>query len=123
MSLARDRPRVPQEHLPLTPVAFEILLALAAGARHGYAILQDIETRTEGRIALHAGTLYRALARLTEGGLLEELEDQPAPDDDERRRYYRLTRLGRGVAVAEARRLERQVVEARARALLGRGAP
>lgn len=108
--------------LPLTPVAFEILLALADEARHGYAILKDVESRTGGRMALHAGTLYRALARLTEDGLLEELEEgeEDADSSDGRRRYYRLTGLGRRVAVAEANRLERQVVDARARAILGR---
>lgn len=114
--------RPADEHLPLTPVAFEILLALAAGALHGYAILRNVETRTEGRMALHAGTLYRALARLTDDGLLRESEE--ADDDgpaDARRRYYRLTPLGRRVALAEAARLERQVVDARA--LLGRATP
>jgi DNA-binding PadR family transcriptional regulator len=120
MMLSEPRRR-PDEHLPLTPVAFEILLALAAGALHGYAILQDIDARTGGRLSLHAGTLYRALARLAEAGLLEELEGRPDAGVDERRRYYRLTRLGRRVAAAEAARLERQVGVARARALLGGG--
>lgn len=108
----------PSEHLPLTPVAFEILLALAEGPRHGYAILQDVEARTEGRVSLHPGTLYRALARMTEDGLLEESEE--ADSEDGRRRYYRVTGLGRRVAAAEAERLERQVTDARARAFLGR---
>jgi DNA-binding PadR family transcriptional regulator len=122
MTLSEPRRRTPDEHLPLTPVAFEILLALAGGALHGYAILQDIEARTGGRLALHAGTLYRALARLAEAALLEELEGPSGPGEDGRRRYYRLTRLGRRVAAAEAARLERQVGVARARALLGGGA-
>ncbi len=74
--------------LPLTPVAFEILLALADGERHGYSILQEVETRTGGAVALHAGTLYRALARLLESALIEELDAPPdRADDDERRRY------------------------------------
>ena len=109
--------------LPLSPVAFEILLALADGDRHGYSILQEIETRSSGAISLHAGTLYRALARLLESGLIDELEAPPASgNDDERRRYYRLTSRGIAVARAEASRLEGQVMAARARRLL-KGSP
>jgi len=109
--------------LPLTPVAFEILLALARGEMHGYAMMRDIEARTDGRMSLHAGTLYRALGRLLEDGLLEELDERPDPEvDDQRRRYYRLSGLGRAVAAAEASRLERQVGAARARRLLEGGA-
>jgi DNA-binding PadR family transcriptional regulator len=105
--------------LPLTPVAFEILLALADGERHGYSILQEVETRTGGAVALHAGTLYRALARLLESALIEELDAPPdRADDDERRRYYRLSDRGIAVARAEAARLESQVSAARARRLL-----
>lgn len=106
-------------HLPLTPVAFEILLALAGEDRHGYAILQAIAERTGGRIEPHAGSLYRALGRLTDEGLLAEVEGPGGEGDDERRRYYRLTPFGRRVAGAEAARLEEQVGVARARALLG----
>jgi DNA-binding PadR family transcriptional regulator len=109
--------------LPLSPVAFEILLALADGNRHGYSILQEIESRTGGAISLNAGTLYRALARLLEHALIEELDEPPASaNDDERRRYYRLTSRGIAVARAEATRLERQVAAARARRLL-KGSP
>jgi DNA-binding PadR family transcriptional regulator len=110
--------------LPLTPVAFEILLALAGGEQHGYAIMLDVEQRTNGAISLHAGSLYRALNRLLEAGLIEELDERPEPDkDDERRRYYRLTAKGLAVARGEARRLELQVEAARHRRLLpgGRG--
>ena len=108
--------------LPLTSVAFEILLSLAGQDRHGYHIMQAVERRTEGRIVLHAGTLYRALARLVDSGLIEELEERPASrDDDERRRYYRLTDFGREVAQAEASRLESQVRAARSVQLLKRG--
>jgi DNA-binding PadR family transcriptional regulator len=107
--------------LPLTPVAFEILLALADGDRHGYAIMREVEHRSDGAVRLHAGTLYRALARLLESGLIEELEGTAARDDDERRRSYRLTERGIAVARAEAGRLEQQVAAARARRLL-RGA-
>ena len=109
----------PASFLPLTPVAFEILLALAEGEQHGYLIMLDVERRTEGAITLHAGTLYRALNRLLESGLIEELDERPDPEnDDERRRYYRITTLGDGVAREEARRLERQVAAARSRRLL-----
>src|SRR6266545_7754666 len=100
--------------LPLTPVVLEIALALAAGERHGYEIMQDVERRTDGTIVLHPGTLYRALGRLLDQGLIEELADRPAAGgDDERRRYYRLTALGHAVARAEVERLTSQVSAAR----------
>lgn len=109
----------PGSFLPLTPIAFEVLLSLASGDAHGYRILTDIEARTGGRLRLHPGTLYRAIARLVEQGLLEELEEQLDPERaDERRRYYGLTVLGRRVAAAEAARLEAQVRHARAMRLL-----
>jgi DNA-binding PadR family transcriptional regulator len=105
--------------LPLTPLAFEILLALADGERHGYSILQEVEHRAAGAVALNAGTLYRALARLLEAGLIDEVAEPPRPDGtDERRRYYALTARGIAVAKAEAERLEGQVAAARARRLL-----
>jgi DNA-binding PadR family transcriptional regulator len=106
----------PDDFLPLTPVAFEILLALGNESRHGYAIMQEVEARTGGRLSLHAGTLYRALGRLVDEGLLEELE--PPAADDERRRYYGITPLGRRVASAEAERLTAQLEVARARKFL-----
>ena len=109
-------------YLPLTPVSFEILLALAGGEQHGYAVMLDVERRTSGGIALHAGSLYRALNRLLEAGLIEELEERPDPEhDDDRRRYYRLTPRGLEVARGEARRLELQVEAARQRRLLPGG--
>jgi DNA-binding PadR family transcriptional regulator len=107
----------PESFLPLTPVAFEILLALADNERHGYSILQEVETRSGGAVSLHAGTMYRALARLLESDLIEEL-DSPVRDDDERRRYYRLTTRGIAVARAEVGRLEGQLAAARTRRLL-----
>jgi DNA-binding PadR family transcriptional regulator len=111
----------PESFLPLTPVAFEILLALADGERHGYSILQEVETRSGGAVSLHAGTLYRALARLLESDLIEELRSSPDPSsDDERRRYYRLTSRGVAVARAEVGRLEGQLAAARTRRLLKR---
>jgi DNA-binding PadR family transcriptional regulator len=109
----------PGTFLPLTPVAFEILLALADGERHGYSILQEVESRSGGAVALHAGTLYRALARLLESELIDELSESPDPSsDDERRRYYRLTTRGIAVARAEIARLESQLAAARSRRLL-----
>jgi len=114
-----SRPEV-ESFLPLTAVAFEILLALAAGDQHGYSVMQEVERRTDGRIALHPGTLYRALGRLLDTGVIEELDERPAEgSDDERRRYYRLTPLGHAVARAEAERLASQVNAARARLLRG----
>ena len=108
----------PDDFLPLTPVAFEILLALGNGERHGYAVMQEVERRTGGRTSLHPGTLYRALGRLVDTGLLEELEDHPV-EGDERRRYYALTGLGRRVAMAESDRLASQLEAARSRNLFG----
>ena len=103
----------PEIFLPLTPVVLEISLALAAGERHGYEIMQEVERRTDGQIVLHPGTLYRALSRLLEQGLIEELEERRSAEDDERRRYYRLTALGTSVARAEVERLAGQVSAAR----------
>ena len=105
-------------HLPLTPVAFEILLCLAKGEKHGYAILREIEQRTEGRLGLHAGSLYRAMARLVDEGLLVTV-DAPEDELDRRRRYYAVTDLGRDVARAEALRLRTQLEAARGAELLG----
>lgn len=109
----------PEELLPLTPVAFDILLALLEGEAHGYAIMRLVHDRTGGATSLHAGTLYRALSRLVDAGLIEELDELPAGASDERRRYYRVTALGRRVSAAEARRLESQLGAARAHGLLG----
>ena len=101
--------------LPLPPATFHILLALAAGERHGYAIIQDVAARTSGGVRLSAGTLYRSIQRMQEQGLIEESRRRPAPDeDDERRRYYLLTAFGSAVARAEARRLTQLVKLARA---------
>ena len=112
-----DRLR-PEAFLPLTPVAFEILLALAEGEQHGYSIMREVERRSAGTVTLHPGTLYRALARLLESGLIEELDQRPDPaHDDERRRYYRMTERGRAVGRAEALRLESQLSAARTRLL------
>ena len=104
---------------PLTPVMFEILLALSNTERHGYGILQEVERRTNGAMRLRAGTLYRALHRMLASRWVEELDDRPDPElDDERRRYYRLSSRGRAIAAAEGRRLASQVQAARALRLL-----
>ena len=101
--------------LPLPSATFHILLALADDDRHGYAIIQDVEARTGGELTLSAGTLYRSIQRMLEQGLLVETRDRPAPeDDDERRRYYRITPFGLAVAKAETRRLTDLVRMARA---------
>lgn len=118
-----DTPYDVTSYLPLTSVSFEILLALADSERHGYAVMQEVEHRTGGSISLRPGTLYRAINRLLEAGLIEESEIRPAGDaDDERRRYYRLSRLGRNVASAEAARLAAAVESARDKKLLQRKA-
>ena len=107
--------------LPLPTAVFHILVALADRDRHGYSIMQDVGARTEGKVVLSAGTLYTAIRRMLEQGLIEELRESPAPDSaDERRRYYRLTQFGRYVAVAEARRLSSMLEQARATKLIPR---
>jgi len=104
-----------EAQLPLPLATFHILLALADDDRHGYAILQEVARRTGGELKLSAGTLYRSIQRMLEDGLIVEQRERPAPeDDDERRRYYRITRLGSAVARAEAARLNALVRMARA---------
>ena len=104
--------------LPLPPATFHILLALIDQDRHGYAIIQDVDARTGGALRLSPGTLYRSIQRMLEDGLIEEMSERPAPElDDERRRYYRITRLGSAVARAEATRLTELVGFARAAGL------
>ena len=114
----------PQSLLPLPVSEFQILLALADEERHGYAIKREVADRTGGEVQLGPGTLYGSIKRMVADGLIEETDERPDPDlDDERRRYYRITTLGRQVAVAEARRMERLVGIARAKRLLGRPEP
>jgi DNA-binding PadR family transcriptional regulator len=98
--------------LPLPPVTFHLLLSLFDGERHGYAIIQDVEARTDGELRLSAGTLYRSIARMVEQELIAETPKRSA-DDDERRRYYRITPFGIAVARAEMRRLANLVRLAR----------
>jgi DNA-binding PadR family transcriptional regulator len=119
-----DREVLVARHLPLTPVEFEIMLALADAERHGYGIMLEVDRRTGGTVRLRPGTLYRAINRMLQTGLLEETAERPDPSlDDQRRRYYRPTTLGRCVATAEAERLAGAVRDARAKQLLqGKGA-
>lgn len=101
--------------LPLPTATFHILMAVADEPRHGYAIIQDVSARTNGEMKLGAGTLYRSIQRMLEQGLLDEVRERPAPEnDDERRRYYRITRFGSVVAKAEIRRLSELLRLARA---------
>ena len=116
-----DSPRASDALLPLPTAVFHILVALADNDRHGYAIMQDVSARTDGKVRLSAGTLYTAIRRMLEQGLIEELRDSPDPTSaDERRRYYRLTRFGRDVAAAEARRLTDLLSQARTTGLIPR---
>jgi DNA-binding PadR family transcriptional regulator len=114
----------PRQFLPLTPQQFHILLALTGAHRHGYGIIQDVAERTEGALRLGTGTLYTALARLEALALVGESDRRaPAHEDDDRRRYYRLTPLGRAVLKAETERLEALVRHARAKGIAGTGRP
>ena len=107
--------------LPLTPAVFHILLALADGERHGYAIMRQVALDTNGALQLGPGTLYGCLKRMLSAQLVEESDERPDPDlDDERRRYYRITDFGARTVRAEAERLATAVVAARARRLISR---
>jgi DNA-binding PadR family transcriptional regulator len=119
--MATPGKRDPRDLLPLTPAMFHVLLSLAEGDRHGYAVMKEVATRTAGAVALSTGTLYGLVKRLLADGLIiAALRRPPNAGDDERRRYYRLTDFGRQVAAAEAERLETLVTTARARRLLRR---
>jgi DNA-binding PadR family transcriptional regulator len=121
MSPRRQLPddAVPESFLPLPRDTFQILVSLADRERHGYSVMQDVAERTDGAMRLSPSSLYASIKRLLSQGLIEELAERPDPEhDDERRRYYQLTVLGRGVAKAEARRLERLLADARATGLL-----
>jgi len=110
----------PADHLPLTVPVYQILLSLADGSLHGYAIIKDIEERTAGEVALTASTLYAAIKRLVSSAMLEETADRPAGDDDPRRRYYLITAYGSEVLTAEAQRLDRAADMARRKKVLPR---
>jgi DNA-binding PadR family transcriptional regulator len=103
---------------PLTAAMFHVLITLADGEKHGYAILKEVEEQTAGEVQLSTGTLYGIMKRLLSEGLIVESRHRPAEDDDQRRRYYRLTDEGRHVTMAEANRLEKLLVRARGKRLL-----
>ncbi len=104
--MSSANPSATDRLMPLSPAYFNILLSLGAGERHGYAIKREVAARTEGVLKLGPGVLYGSIAKLLELGLIEEAEDRPDPHlDDERRRYYRITKPGRKVMQGEAARL------------------
>jgi DNA-binding PadR family transcriptional regulator len=106
----------PEPYLPLTPAMFQVLVALADGEKHGYAIIKEVHRRTDGKVRLGAGTLYALIKRFVQDGLIVECDERPDPAlDDERRRYYRLSEHGRAVAIAEAERMEQAIDQARAK--------
>ena len=111
----------PADFLPLASDALLILLALASKPLHGYGIIREVDTRTDGLIKLRSGTLYTLLQRLLAEALIVESDERPhAEEDDERRRYYALTEFGRAVLTAEARRLESAIGEARRKHVIGK---
>lgn len=111
----------PEDFMPLTPAVLNILLVLASGERHGYGIMREVREGTDGMIRLGPGTLYTAIKRLLDGGLIEESDERPDADmDDQRRRYYRLTDFGQRVISAEVERLEGVVRKARTQGISAR---
>jgi DNA-binding PadR family transcriptional regulator len=117
--MARDLDAGIDSLLPLAPAVFHILIALGDGERHGYSIMQEVAERTSDRVKMSPGTLYGSIKRMLADGLIEELTTGAAAAD-ERRRFYRLTRFGRRVAVAEAERLAALLSQARDAGLLPR---
>jgi DNA-binding PadR family transcriptional regulator len=121
--MSTDRRR-PEEHLPLSVPIFQILLSLCEGAMHGYALLADIRSRTDTAVELGAGTLYAAIKRMVAAGMVvESRRPRGETDADSRRRYYRITKYGRQVAVAEAKRLRDLTVLAHMRHLISEVGP
>ena len=122
-----DRARTPEDpegYPPLTPAVLDIMVALGNEEMHGYAIMQEVRRRTSGKRRLAPGTLYRSLKQMEERGWVVESEERPDPSlDDERRRYYRLTELGRRVALAEVERLEGLVDAARSKGFVPSARP
>jgi DNA-binding PadR family transcriptional regulator len=109
----------PEEFLPLTPAVFNILLTLVDGEKHGYGIMQEVEANTKGQVLMGPGTLYGSIKRMLQADLIEESDERADPQmDDQRRRYYKLTALGRRTLRMEAERLASQVRIARAKNIL-----
>lgn len=120
VSMKADKGGDPAFASPLSPVVLQIMIALGEGASHGYAIMQEVEASTGGKVVLAPGTLYRAIKRMLDTGLIVEVSDRPvAAGDDERRRYYRLTDEGHRAAAAERRRMMDVVAAMDARPHLG----
>ena len=117
--MGADTP-TPQAMLPLTPVVLHMLLALADGEKHGYAIMQAVEADTDGQMKIRVGSLYGSLQRMIDANLIDETDERPAPElDDQRRRYYQLTDFGRRVLQAEIERLASVVTLARSKRVQG----
>jgi DNA-binding PadR family transcriptional regulator len=109
----------PEEFTPLTPAVFNILLSLADGEKHGYGIMLEVEANTNGQVIMGPGTLYGSIKRMLKADLIEESDERADPEmDDQRRKYYKLTNLGRRVLGMEAERLASQVMIARAKNIL-----
>lgn len=116
----QDTASDPKKAPRLSPAAFHIMLVLADGENHGYAIMREVNEHTQGRMRLGPGSLYGTIKRMLADGWIEESDERPDPQlDDERRRYYRLTGVGRKLVQAEAERLEQLVNVARKKRLLG----
>lgn len=114
-----DNPTLPEGTLPMTPAVFNILLALADGEKHGYAIMLEVEANTQGAVKMGPGTLYGSIKRMLAAGLIAEADERPDEQlDDQRRRYYRLTGMGGAALRMEAERLAQQVSIARAKQVL-----
>jgi DNA-binding PadR family transcriptional regulator len=111
--------RIVRDLLPLSPIVLHVLLSLADGDKHGYAIIKEVRRRTDGEVEIGASSLYSIVKRALADGLVDETDERPDPAlDDERRRYYRLTRFGREVVVAELNRLESILAQGRAKRLV-----
>jgi DNA-binding PadR family transcriptional regulator len=106
---------------PLTPLSLALLITLGRGDAHGYALLRAVEEGSRGRLSPGTGSLYAALQRLMDEGLIVESPGRPADDDDARRKYYRITEAGRKAVAAEARRLEELLADARRHGLIPAG--
>ena len=114
----------PEELTPLTPAVFNILLSLADGEKHGYGIMLEVEANTNGQVIMGPGTLYGSIKRMLKADLIEESDERADPEmDDQRRKYYRLTNLGRRALRMEAERLASQVMIARAKNILATDFP
>ena len=107
-----------ERQLPLSPAILHILIALGEGERHGYAVMQEVAERTGGRVRMSPGTLYGSIRKMVDEGLIEEFFRRGQAADDERRRYYRVTKFGRAVAAAEVDRLSALLYHARLNGLV-----